>query len=92
MDTEIHIKEDRSTKVTIFRKEIHTKQYLQFKSNHHIKQKMGIVTNFRNRIYTLITEETDKKKEEEHVIRSLKRCGHPGRVLNRKKRNNKQDE
>jgi len=86
LDTEIHVKEDRSTKVTIYRKETHTDQYLHFESNHHIKQKMGIVTNFRNRIDTLVTEEADKKAEEKHVVNSLRRCGHPAWVLQRKKK------
>ena len=90
LDTEIHVKDDGSTKIKIYRKATHTDQYLHFNSNHHIKQKIGIIQTFRNRIDTLVTEEEDKKLEEEHVIKALKRCGHPEWSLRKRTRRNKE--
>ena len=89
LDTLTHILPDRSTKTTIWRKATHTDQYLDFASNHHIKQKIGIFSTFEHRINTLITDEEDKKKGRLHVKKALKRCGHPNWTLNRKKNQRK---
>ena len=59
---------------------------LDFSSNHHIKQKIGISSTFEHRINTLITTEEDKRKERSHVKKALKRCGHPNWSLNRKRK------
>ena len=86
LDTLVHVLEDRSTKVTIYRKATHTDQYLDFRSNHHVKQKLGIISTFEHRVEELVTNEEDKKKEIRHVKKALKRCGHPNWALNRKKK------
>ena len=82
----VHVLQDKSTKITIYRKATHTDQYLDFRSNHHIKQKIGIISTFEHRIQELITTEEDKKVEQKHVKKALKRCGHPNWSLNRKKK------
>ena len=38
----------------------HTDQYLVFKSNHHIKQKIGMNNTFEYRIKEMVTKEGDK--------------------------------
>ena len=81
-----------SIKITIYRKATHTDQYLDFRSNHHIKQKIGIINTFQHRIDELVTEEEDKKTELKHVKKALKRCGHPNWALNRKRRPRKDTE
>ena len=85
LQTLVHVLEDRTTKITIYRKPTHTDQYLNFDSNHHVKQKIGIISTFEHSIEELVTTEEDKKKEMEHVRKALKRCGHPNWSLNRKK-------
>ena len=92
LDSLTHVLPDKTTKKTIFRKATHTDQYLDFNSNHHIKQKIGIISSFEHRIDTIITTEEDKKKERNHVKKALKRCGHPNWTLNRKKKQNKNKE
>ncbi len=62
LDTLVHVLEDRSTKVTIYRKATHTDQYLDFRSNHHVKQKLGIISTFEHRVEELVTNEEDKKR------------------------------
>ena len=86
LDTLVHVQEDKTIKTTIYRKATHTDQYLDFNSNHHVKQKIGIISTFKHRIAELVTKEEDKKDEETHVKTALKRCGHPNWALNRKKR------
>ena len=85
MQALVHVLEDRTTKLTIYRKPTHTDQYLNFESNHHIKQKIGIISTFEHSIEELVTTEEDKKKEMNHVRKALKRCGHSKWSLNRKK-------
>ena len=82
----VHVLADRSTKLTVYRKATHTDQYLDFKSNHHVKQKIGLISTFQHRVETLVTEEEDKKKEMDHVKKALRRCGHPNWSLQRKRR------
>ena len=86
LDTLVHVLPSGTTKITIYRKATHTDQYLDFQSNHHIKQKIGIINTFKHRIEELVTEEEDKAKELKHVKKALKRCGHPNWSLNRRKR------
>ena len=86
LDTLVHVLPNGTTKITIYRKATHTDQYLDFQSNHHVKQKIGIISTFKHRIEELVTEEKDKKKELQHVRKALKRCGHPNWSLNRQKK------
>ena len=93
LDALVHVQPDKSTKVTIYRKATHTDQYLDFTSNHHIKQKIGIISTFEPRIQELVTKEEDKEQELKHVKKALKRVGHPNWTLNRRKKGRKnQDE
>ena len=92
LDTLVHVLQNGETKITIYRKATHTDQYLDFQSNHHIKQKAGIINTFKHRIETLVTEEEDKKKELNHVKKALKRCGHPNWALHRKKKERPMEE
>ena len=64
LDTEVNVMVNGSIKFKIYRKPTHTDQYLNFTSNHHISQKLGIIATFQNRINNLITDEEDKKIEE----------------------------
>ena len=86
LDTKIQIEEDRSLTFTVYRKKTHTDQYLDFTSNHHVKQKTGIIRTFEHRIDTLVTKQVDKEAEKKHVKEALRRCGHPEWVLNRPKK------
>ena len=37
LETLVHVLEDRSVKISIYRKATHTDQYLDFRSDHHVK-------------------------------------------------------
>ena len=54
LDTLVKINEDKHIDITIYRKPTHTDQYLSFQSNHHIKQKLGIISTFNHRIVNSI--------------------------------------
>ncbi len=85
LDVLVHIEPDKSLSFTIYRKKTHTDQYLDFTSNHHIRQKTGIIRTFTDRIDKIVTKEDERKREEEHAKKALARCGYPGWVLNKSK-------
>ena len=87
MDSNVQRQPDGSLQVSIFRKKTHTDQYLDWNSNHHITQKIGIYSTLKYRCDTLVTTEEDRKAEDEHIKTALRRCGHPEWVFNRKKKN-----
>ena len=89
LDTEVNKLENGRIKFKIYRKATHTDQYLNFKSNHHIKQKLGIVNTFNYRTETIVTEETDKKIEIERTKKNLRNCDFPEWTLQRKKKKTK---
>ena len=86
LDAEVNVKEDGGIKVKVYKKPTHTDQYLMFDSNHHIGQKLGIVSTLRNRIDTIVTTEEDKIQEKESMKAALKECGYPQWALDRKKK------
>ena len=90
LDTEINVMDDGKLKFKIYRKPTHTDQYLHFTSNHHISQKLGIISTFHNRINNLITDEDDKKVEKSRVEKKLKNCGYPNWAFKKRKRSRKE--
>ena len=90
LDTEIMIKSDNTINIKVYRKPTHTDQYLAYTSNHHIKQKLGIISTFRHRIDNLITTDQDIQKEEIRMRKAMRNCGYPEWTFKKpKKRNTK---
>ncbi|XP_072025387.1 uncharacterized protein [Amphiura filiformis] len=78
LDTLIVRKADGSVKLLVYRKVTHTDQYLNFESHHPIHHKLGVVHTLLDRMNSIVTEEEDRKQEEEKIKQALGRCGYPG--------------
>ncbi|XP_072025294.1 uncharacterized protein [Amphiura filiformis] len=78
LDTLIVRKADGSVKLLVYRKVTHTDQYLNFESHHPIHHKLGVVRTLLDRMNSIVTEEEDRKQEEEKIKQALGRCGYPG--------------
>ena len=77
LDTLFTRKEDGNTKLLVYRKKTHADQYLNFMSHHPLHQKLGVIRTLLNRCENVVTEEEDRRQEEEHITSASKQCGYP---------------
>uniref|UniRef100_A0A1A8L603 Helix-turn-helix domain-containing protein n=1 Tax=Nothobranchius pienaari TaxID=704102 RepID=A0A1A8L603_9TELE len=76
LDMNIHHTDDGSIKITIYRKPTHTDQYLLWTSEHPTAHKLSVFRPVYERT-SFITDETDRKQEEEHIKQALSLCQYP---------------
>ena len=83
LDWLVRIEEDRTLSVSVYRKQTHTDQYLQFESNHPLVQKLGVVKTLFHRASSIITKESDQVAEDKHLRQALNQCGYNNWAIDR---------
>ena len=81
LDTWTMVEPDGLISMEVFRKDIHTDQYLSFSSNHLLEHKKGVVRTLMNRANILVSEETELEMEKKHIRKALKVNGYPDWML-----------
>ena len=82
LDTLITIQPDNTLSTTVYRKPIHTDQYLHWDSNHHITAKQSVFNTLAHRAKTVSSTQDSLDKELDHVKTALKYCQFPSWALN----------
>ena len=59
-----------------YRKSTHTDRYLNFSSHHPLQQRLGVGRSLLDRKDSIVTEEPDRKQEEEHIKKALRNNGY----------------
>ena len=80
--------EDGSVKLLVYRKKTHTDgdQYVNFSSHHPLNHKLAVIRTLLERCYSIVSEDDDQNKEEEHVAASPNICGYLSWTIDKVKR------
>jgi hypothetical protein len=82
LDTRITRKSNGSLIATVYRKPTHTNRYLNFRSDHPLKDKRAVVRTLHHRAEVLITNKSDRKREIRTINSALRRNGYPDWIFN----------
>ncbi len=91
LDTQVHLKSDGSLDLTVYRKKTHTDQYLLFDSHHPLEHKLGVVRTLCNRANSIVTNDTEKQKEYNHIKTALGKCGYGEWTFNKANKSSQRD-
>ncbi|XP_023255234.1 uncharacterized protein LOC111649770 [Seriola lalandi dorsalis] len=91
LDCDVHLAEDRSLHIGVYRKPTHTDQYLLFDSHHPLEHKMGVIRTLQHRADNIPTSTRAQAEEHKHLKGALKTCGYPswtfGKTTTRSRKN-----
>ncbi|XP_074656696.1 uncharacterized protein LOC141909911 [Tubulanus polymorphus] len=83
LDTYAVINEDGSIRTKVFRKTTHTDQYLNFNSNHPLEHKRGVVKTLLHRADTIVSDDSERQSEKQHIKEVLSWNDYPNWVFNK---------
>ena len=86
LDTLVISQNDGSLLTTVYRKPIHTNQYLQWDSSHAISDKYSVISTLFHMDKDVCSTEEQLGEEHSHIEKMLTSCKHPGWAINRMKK------
>ena len=81
LDYLVTIDTDHKLSMTVFRKDTHTDQYLNFQSSHPLHQKLGLVKTLFHRADNLVSKPDDMLSEQGHLRQSFNLCGYMNSII-----------
>ena len=88
LDTLVTPKSDGSMSTTIYRKPIHTNQYLQWDSHHAISNKYSVINSLLHRAKDICSNQDQLEDEQTHTKKFLSACKYPAWAIKRIKLKN----
>ena len=76
LDCLVCINDQGEIHTKVYRRAIHTDQYLLFSSHHPLIHKLGIIRTLNYRTDTIVSQPGEKEKEKTHIKKALACCGH----------------
>ena len=76
-DTLLKQEADNFRSITVYRKPMHTDQYLQWDSHHTLVTKYSVITTLTHRARTVFTKPELLNKEIHHLRKALTKCKYP---------------
>ena len=83
LDTIVKPEVDSGLSSTVYRKPIHTDQYLQWDSHHNLSAKFSVIKTLSLRAKTVCSNPELLKTEKEHLRKALTQCKYPKWVLDK---------
>ena len=77
LDTLVKPEVDNTLSLTIYRKPIHTDQYLQWDSHHNLAAKYSVISTLTHRARTVCTKPELLNREIQHLRKALTKCKYP---------------
>ena len=81
LDTLVKPETDNTLLLTVYRKPMHTDQYLQWDSHHNLAAKYSVISTLTHRARTVCTKPQLLKSEIQHLRKALTKCKYPKWVL-----------
>ena len=69
--------------ITVYRKNTHTAQYLQWDSHHHLSAKFSVINTLIHRAQTVCSNPELLHKEMDHLRKALTQCKYPKWALDK---------
>ena len=83
LDTIVKPEVDGSLSISVYRKPMHTDQYLQWDSHHHLSAKFGVIQTLSHRASTVCSNPELLQKEKDHLRKALTKCKYPKWALDK---------
>ncbi|KAI8517801.1 hypothetical protein Bbelb_038180 [Branchiostoma belcheri] len=83
LDTKTIEEEDGNLRFEVYRKPIHTDQYLAFDSHHPLEHKLAVIKTLFLRADNIITSDQAKTDEHRHLRGAVAKCGYQNWTFNK---------
>ena len=83
LDTIVKPEVDGSLSISVYRKPMHTDQYLQWDSHHHLSAKFSVIQTLSHRAQTVCSNPELLQKEKDHLRKVLTKCKYPKWALDK---------